>query len=135
MIAVNRPALLCVLLAAGGAGLADPPKPAPKEEKKDDDSKLKGKWEVIYEDAVLGRVEGYAHIAKDEKSVRVVLSPPRSKVRYELKSKEFTRTGNDLKIVLEGKSPPSKRIESEDLRKLPRLGVVEGAKEDRKSVV
>ena len=66
---------------------------------------LAGKWEVAYHDRILGRVRGKATVAEGEGSAEVVLTHPKTKEEYTLRSTRFARAGDTLNVTLEGAWP------------------------------
>lgn len=96
MIALVWRASILVLCLFGFASAASPPADQPS---------LAGRWQIVYIDTVLGPVEGVARVAKDESSVTVVLTHPRSGVEHTLTSTAISRAGKSVTMVLEGPWP------------------------------
>ena len=79
---------------------------------------LAGKWEVAYHDRILGRVTGRATVDEGEGGAEVVLTHPKTKEEYTLRSTRFARDGDTLFLALDGMSlrfddllhaPPARR--------------------------
>lgn len=80
-------------------------KQTPPNNQKASEKSLAGTWDVSYQDALLGEITGSATVSEDEKSARVILQHPRTKVEYQLQSTEIRREGDLVTITLSGKSP------------------------------
>jgi len=68
---------------------------------------IKGEWDVFYEERALGGVSGRAVVSDDESSAKVELIHPETGAKYVLNSSSFSRDGDNVEMVLEGKSPES----------------------------
>ena len=99
------------MLAMGAFGGDDP---APVE--------LAGKWEVAYHDRILGRVRGKATVADGEGSAEVVLTHPKTSAEYTLRSTRFARSGDILKVTLEGAWPGAEGYVEPPLGEEQRVG-------------
>lgn len=70
-----------------------------------DSGELSGSWIVQYPDRLLGRISGRAIVSEDESQVTVRLTHPVTGERHTLRSTSLSRSGNRLRVTLEGSSP------------------------------
>lgn len=116
--------IIVALVMASFAFAQPAPKPKPKPKPSDTSFKrgtLQGRWDVAYGDAMLGLIKGEAVTNQDGTEVTVTVSPPKSTLKYELKSTSIKWKGDDVTIELKGQSPHSKRIPFTQLHDLPRV--------------